>query len=958
MKFSKRLLCTMLVAVFTLVNVAVMPTFAAFTDLTTENNAYEAVNVLNKLGVINGYDDGSFKPDNNVTRAEFTAMLLRTRGMGNVGSTSLENPPFPDVTTSDVSWAIGNIRTAREMNIINGYDDGTFKPNNNVLYEEAVKMIVCALGYGEMGAEGAFWYSRYLMTATSLGFTEGSGGAIGAPATRATIAKMLYNCLEVKLAENNEITSKTILENDLNLTKNIGYIASNPEISLSVPDANLRDDEIQITAPNAQNVDETHTYKAADVSKYADMLGAQITFYYKDDAATGFKNLIYANVKNNSTTLTLNAEMIDGCTASAITYYTSEDASTVTTASVAADSVVVYNGKLYGATDRDSRFSDYSSEPNAMPTIGNVKLLDGDGDKIYDVVFIESYDTYVVSTVASSSYTITDKVLREGLADADKKIILNPKDDNITTTFVDAKGNASSFSSIKKNSVVHVKTSNALNGGKVIRTVVVCNDSVSGTISATSTKEGVTINSKTYKFSVQAPWENPITGATPTLTTAPQRGDAGTFYLDMDGRIIAYDKTATASNQQYGYIMDADLSNDNFEESLRLYIMTQSGSKNLYTVDSDSKLNGVDAKTLGGLQSYLDTLDNTAMPGGSSNYPNSSNDDYSQLVKFTVRKGTIIDDIIPAAPVSSGQTIDTDTLYYYDGIEVADSAKWNSTQKQFKFGSETIYAGSAILISVPENKGNDKKYKVMKFSDLSNNTDYNAEFYDVSGSSTSPSAKVILVYGGATAVGEVKADSPVFLITDIEYAENTVINGYENGSTKSYTLSSEDSDTVSIASTLQEGDVVRLGTDDDGLATIKREHVIFSLADSFTSSGKAYGPEDNSSGNLAYQAFWGSVYSIDDEGDNQRLIISTSVLSGTETDASFTTFDIQKSWYNNAKIYLLTKSEIGNKSKFITEVTKDEIEGLQQYNGTDRPAEIFIHRSGSTSIKTILIIKR
>jgi len=172
MKFAKRLLSAVLVCSVMLTCFVVMPVSAAFTDVKDTDRNAQAITVLNKLGIINGYDDGTFKPNNNVTRAEFTAMLLRTRGMGSVGSTSLENPPFPDVTTSDVSWAIGNIRTAREMSIINGYDDGTFKPNNNVLYEEAVKMIVCALGYGEMGAEGAFWYSRYLMTATSLGFTS------------------------------------------------------------------------------------------------------------------------------------------------------------------------------------------------------------------------------------------------------------------------------------------------------------------------------------------------------------------------------------------------------------------------------------------------------------------------------------------------------------------------------------------------------------------------------------------------------------------------------------------------------------------------------------------------------------------------------------------------------------------------------------------------------------------
>ena len=267
MKTSKRILCALMLVVFTLVNLFVVPVSAiSFTDVEDGSDVQEAVTVLNKLGVINGYDDGTFKPDNNVTRAEFTAMLLRTRGMGSIGDTSLANPPFSDVTDPSVSWAIGNIRTAQSLGIINGYkqDDGTyvFKPKNTVLYEEAVKMIVCALGYGEMGAEGAAWYSKYMMSATQLKFLEGAGGAIGVPATRATIAMMLYNCLEVNIAENNKVTTKTILEDDLKLTKQVGYIASNPTISLSTPDAMLNDNELQIAVGS-----NTETYKVDDISE-------------------------------------------------------------------------------------------------------------------------------------------------------------------------------------------------------------------------------------------------------------------------------------------------------------------------------------------------------------------------------------------------------------------------------------------------------------------------------------------------------------------------------------------------------------------------------------------------------------------------------------------------------------------------------------------------------------------
>ena len=115
MKTSRRMISALLALVFVLTSIITVPVFAAeFTDLASTHDAYTAITVLNKLGIINGYEDGSFKPDNNVTRAEFTALLLRTRGMGNIGSTSIENPPFPDVTTSDVAWLSATSEQLRE----------------------------------------------------------------------------------------------------------------------------------------------------------------------------------------------------------------------------------------------------------------------------------------------------------------------------------------------------------------------------------------------------------------------------------------------------------------------------------------------------------------------------------------------------------------------------------------------------------------------------------------------------------------------------------------------------------------------------------------------------------------------------------------------------------------------------------------------------------------------------
>lgn len=935
MKATRRFMSALIAVMMIVSTFTALPTFAEFSDLAKENNAYEAVDVLNKLGIINGYEEDGvvkFKPDNNVTRAEFTAMLLRTRGMGAVGSTSLENPPFPDVVTPDVSWAIGNIRTARELKIINGYDDGTFKPNNNVSYEEAIKMIVCALGYGEMGSEGAFWYTKYLNTAISLGFLEGAGGAVATPATRATIAKMLYNCLEVNLAENNTITDKTILENDLKLTKNVGYIDANPEISLSKPDSNLRANEVQIAVNTATGVS-VDTYKVENADEYKDMLGAQITFYYTLDRNTNFKHLIMAQVEN-SKTIEIEASNLYDFSSTAIEYLKSADDSRTITAGISANSVVVYNGKLYGTGVSDSTFAAYCAAKgaNAMPSIGKVKLLDRNNDNSYDVVFIDSYDAWVVSSKSTSNYSIVDNVLRKGLTDPANKIILNP--DN--TVFYDAAGNTSSFGSISKGGVVCVKASNAANGGSILQTAVVCNNTVSGKISGTSSDGTITISGKKYKSSKQAPWKNTISGASPD-TAAPAMGDSGKFYLDCDGNLLAFDKTETVSNQQYGYITDADNVADAFESEIKMYIVTKANPKGkLYTVSDKVKLNG---NPVADILAALDL----------------GTEDYNQLVKFTTDSKGQIDEIITSTDTTTGQATTEDVLYKYANVLSTDAMAYNKSSKQLSKTGEKIYIGSALVLKLPANKKDHSAFKSMSVSDFVDGANYKVEVFDVSAAGT---AKVVLVYDvpSGAAIGGVKANSPVMFVTEISKdtsSDNIVrytLKGLVKGEDATYTLSTYVGGTAAVAPNIKRGDLVKLAKDGDGFYETAQKYVLFSAATAgyrntaIGFAGGSYPNRELIDGSVVSQIVWGNVSSLNID-EKERFIVELPE-GGT--------FDMETSWFANANIFEIdsAKSEL-DKDYIIVRTGEDVLEELRGQAGT----EIFIHMSSASSVQN-LIIKR
>lgn len=994
---KKRILATLMLVVFVVTSLAVLPVSAAkFTDVPEGSKTEEAVNVLSKLGVINGYDDGTFKPANNVTRAEFTAMLLRTRGMGSLGSTSLENPPFPDVTDPSVSWAIGNIRTARDMKIINGYEDGTFRPNNTVTYEEAIKMIVCALGYGEMGVDtpGTAWYGRYLATATQLKFLDGAGGQISTPATRETIAKMLFNCLEVNIAENNQISDKTILEADLGLVKNRGFIASNPEISLSAPDANLRADEIQITASSEKGGQETLTYKTDNVEEYADMLGAQITFYYKEDRSTNTRNLVMADVEK-SVIVEVAADQIeaDESTSSTVSYYASENATRLTTLNIDSDSIVVYNGQLYAASAEESTYEAFCDEMGeaAIPLIGSMRFLDRDADKKYDIVFVDSYTAYIASSVTTTTKTIVDNNLRKDLKDNGNRIVLDPDDNSKKVKIVDKNGKEVSFSTIKTGSVVCVKESNPLNGGEQVVTAVVCNETVSGSVKGVNSDDTIQIDGKKYKFSAYAPWINPIEGATVTMF-APEMGSSGKFYLDFNGNIIGYDKTEVTTNQQYGYLMSAEIVKDKInklEDVLVLRLMTQTGTKTAYYAYDKTKVNG---DTFDTYYDLLDALKDTDNPSGDEAYPEDTKfavnedegedvtDNISQLIKFSTKsnKGqTVIDEIITVIDdtfVTGGNDAEADKLFFYETMAADDSVKYNSTNKQLR-GEKNINIGNATIFKIPEDRKDVDKYKKMNLSDFRNGDSYSVEFYDVS---TTNAAKFVLVYGGAANAGEVNAESPVMVITEIENETDPEGNGtrrklvgYVGSSPVEYWCSTEsvtsNGDEI-VVDDLQVGDVVRLGTDDHDYYTVIEEHVLFRIDEGYRDDAIDFAQEekdsyvgeypkelDGSTGSVAFRVLWGSAFARDESVFN----VSNDVLAGDEEEDSVEFEQLEKSWFKNAKIYEFDAT--GN-DLVINELDEEDsasvIDGIDIFNGASKPAEVFIHMSSAKVVKTLIIIKR
>lgn len=109
-----------------------------FTDVNSDDWFNLAVSTLAKAGIISGYPDGSFNPNGQITRAELVAIASRFFTTIDVGDSK-----FEDIAGH---WAAKEINEAFINGIINGYDDGTFKPDQAVTRAEAMKIVNGILG--------------------------------------------------------------------------------------------------------------------------------------------------------------------------------------------------------------------------------------------------------------------------------------------------------------------------------------------------------------------------------------------------------------------------------------------------------------------------------------------------------------------------------------------------------------------------------------------------------------------------------------------------------------------------------------------------------------------------------------------------------------------------------------------------------------------------------------------
>ena len=383
---------------------------AAFTDQADIKVDADVVDTLVSLGIVEGFEDGSFQPNGTVTRAQMAKMIyvLRT-GNSDASAYNDEKSSFTDINGH---WARGYIKYCQSLGIIAGKSNTKFVPNEKVSAQEAAKMLLVTLGYNaqKAGLVGTGWASKTNALADEAGLLEDVNTSFTAACPRQYAAQLIYNAIDAKtvVLRDGEYTdetamgvaNKTIGEKYMGLKKTVGTLETFAKTS------GKDTYEMSLTDINENDSSTKYETSFTKVEKdYASLKYKTVKVLYKaKDDVYG----VFATDDNTSTTGVLADLKMDSDKKVKLDGTKYDLASTTT---VYVDGVKVTTDGEKTIKDWVTKYGDGGSNKFAKPYLKGTKveLLATDGSSDYSILNVTTYEIGKVSYVGSDYINVTTK---------------------------------------------------------------------------------------------------------------------------------------------------------------------------------------------------------------------------------------------------------------------------------------------------------------------------------------------------------------------------------------------------------------------------------------------------------------------------------------------------------------------------------------------------------------------
>ena len=395
---------------------------AAFTDQADIKVENEVVDTLIELGVINGYTDGSFKPNDTVTRAEMAKMIyvLRT-GNSDASAYNNDKTSFTDVNGH---WAAGFIKYCQSVGIIAGQSATKFAPDQTVTAQEAAKMLLVTLGYdaNKAGLVGINWASKTNALADENGLLEDVNTSFTGPCPRQYAAQLIYNAIDTPTVvwRDDAYTNVNVLGDDnqtigekyMGLKYATGILLASGKVGLNGTGSS---EALTIEADEKQTINGTTVAAGDDYSfvdiktDYSEFLGMAVKVMYKD------KDKVYGVYATDDNDVNIAALASDLDTVSGETKFKVND----TKYSVNKNGMTIYTigvdtkGDVkIASTAVKNNASDISTAIKAIKDSDmEITVISNDNDEKVDAIFVNNKTFAKLTTVNSTSVSYKSVLL-------------------------------------------------------------------------------------------------------------------------------------------------------------------------------------------------------------------------------------------------------------------------------------------------------------------------------------------------------------------------------------------------------------------------------------------------------------------------------------------------------------------------------------------------------------------
>ncbi|MDY5626446.1 MAG: S-layer homology domain-containing protein [Clostridia bacterium] len=944
---------------------------STFTDVTSDTQYADAIEKLYKDGIVDGYlaEDGtrSFKPLDTITRGEFAKLLVVAKIKNLAADLKATSSGFADVDSDPtVSWTIPYIDYAVKASIVNGYEDGTFRAKNTVSYAEAVKMIVCSMGYASVIEKTEPWYDGYIKVAQQIGILNQAAGSGDDPAPRGLVAQLICNMTtsnkEITVVPGGNTGGGFVIKNDEDDEEEsaAGMVTAvfnqgvEGETSGSMDEIKIYDE-----SSGTEAVYKIGDLKIDDMYKYLGQY-IDVTYTVKNSKRT-IKSI---STDGFNATVEMSADDIENVYETYIEYYKSESTK-VSKISFASNMKIIYNGVgVSGLTgDKIKTLLDIDN--------GTLKFVDGDDNGKFDTAYVSSYETFFVGTSESTSKTITDKYVKNG--NVLKSIKLDMDAENIE--YKTSTGTSASFGSIRQNSVVSIAMPYDTSATYAKTTVIISTATAQGTVnSIDSSDDSYEIGDKTVKAS-----QYYLNLIQQEPTQEMNRGDVVTCYLDHEGKVVAISATDTT---KYGYIVDVISPEGSNKDDVKIrMVAVGSSTPSDYELKSTVKINGNSYSP----RDVADVLAQSAAvineDHGKTAAGHADNATYSQPIIFKTTSGA-------SKVISTMTTVaandETDCLEYELGATIGNAQLTYRTGNYFqdasakrifnlKFTSSSTNSVSTKVFFVPDDRSEEDEYssysaKPGKFTDYKK---FNVDAFNVD--PTTKNAEIVVVYGG-TAL-EVNGSTKAVMVKEIK----DVINKNNDKAKKIYyydlteknvpdkKVHDIDTDGVVDVSDLKCGDIIKFATKDSLVGLVEKvfaDGSLYNLSDGSGNQSTADWHINHATGTNTdhYNAYYGVVYSFD--GGQLQLVKTADVEGINQGDADYDekisqlpskteVLDVSSS----AKVAVVDSSAKNSDDIILFYENAESVINSIINNGIDLASKIFASRNDDDSISTIVIFK-